>query len=84
MGSRFRTHLWSLTTDNPGYAMCVTRMLVWIPGTNAQIAVYFCSLPKLALSHRGYIYYAMGLRRCRTTMVNNSSMKSILFSYIFY
>jgi hypothetical protein len=44
MGCRCRTRLWSLATDNPGYAVSVARMLVGIPDTNTHPAIYFYSL----------------------------------------
>ena len=61
MGSRFQTRLWSLTTDNPGGAVCVARILVRIPCTNTHPAFYFSSLLGLMSLYRGHHYYAMKL-----------------------
>jgi hypothetical protein len=71
MGSRVRTHLWSLTTDNPGYAVYVAHMLVRIPCTNTHIALYFCSANELSFINWGHLYYSTKMCRWQTRDVIN-------------
>jgi hypothetical protein len=80
MGSRFRTHLWSLTTDNSGYAIHVVRKMVWDSlHHHMYCAFIFLRYPDVCPCNGGLISMPWGCVAVRQLLVK-TSMKSMFFS----